>query len=148
MRTGLCEPNLPFGDCPLPPAITTLERRFEHARRLYDEGKNSEWQDQAEEILGRVRQAWELAIEEALLPVMQRFAEKVHTRGLRQVAVLTQDDCVLVDEARERCSRLQHRPSAAASTPPPTPDDVDREIQALKRWDADVKSRQRKANVS
>jgi len=128
----------------LPKTIDNLECRLGQARCLYEQGKNSKWQDQAEEILGRIRQAWELAVEQVLAPVIQRFEERVQTRGLRQVAVLTQEDCVSVDEARERCSRLQHRASPAAGAAAPTPDDLDHEIALLRQWYDTVTSKQEK----
>jgi len=144
-RVGVCEPNLPFSASPLPEAISHLRRRAAQARCLYTENKISDWQDQAEELFGRVRQAWELAVEGALAPVLQRFAEKVQTRGLRQLAVLTEEDCISVDDARERCSKLQHRASPAGAGPPLTPDDLDREIDQLSQWEEDIRSKQKKA---
>ena len=140
---GLCESELPFKCRPLDEAVASMERHAANMRHAYEAGQAARWQDAAVDLFGRVRETWELAVEEVVSPVLRRFKEGVDTKGLRLLTVLTQEDCAAVDEARSRCSRLQHNASAAMNGPPPTPDNLDCEIGALRRWVEDVRARQR-----
>ena len=141
---GLCESDLPFKCRPLDEAIASMEKHAANMRDAYEAGQMVKWQDTASGLFGRVRETWELAVEEVVSPVLRRFAEGVDTKGLHLLTVLTEADCAVVDEAREKCSRLQHSASAATNEPPSTPDDLDKEITALKKWLEDVRARQQK----
>ena len=140
---GRCESELPFDCLPIDEAIASMEKHAANMRHAHEAGQTVKWRDAARHLFGRVREIWELAVEEVVSPVLRRFREGVDTRGLHLLTVLTKEDCAVVDGARERCSRLQHNASAAVDSSPPTPDDLDREVEALKKWFQAVKGRQR-----
>ena len=90
----------------------------------------------------RLRATWERAVEEAVAPVIKRLSNKVETRGLAKVTMLTMEDCKRMRQAYGRCSMLLHSTADALNPPLPKPDVVQNEITTLQKWVEDLKQRQ------
>jgi hypothetical protein len=73
-------------------------------------------------------------------------ANKVDTKGLAKITVLTSDDCATMRAGFGRCSELLHSSSETLNKPLPGPQVIKAEIDALESWIASVKQRQ--ANVA
>ena len=139
---GCCDSAPPLTARPVTEAVRYLERRASQVRALYDAARIAEYEEQARAIYGRLRETWELAVEEALAPVYRRFDHDVDTKKLRCVTVLTDEDCDTVNVARERCSRLQHRQPVQDVESPPTPDSLENDLNDLKHWIESIRQRQ------
>ena len=72
------------------------------------------------------------------------LANKVDTKGLPKLTVLTINDCRVMREAYGRCSALLHSTSEALNKPLPAPDVIEVEIRALSKWVTDIQDRQDK----
>lgn len=99
------------------------------------------------ELFGKLREAWERAIEEWLLnDAIQRFRPSVETQKLKKVTV-EPNDYAAIELGMSKCSAelTGHDKAAAKVSPPPTPDDVAEAIGALDSFVALLKKRQESA---
>jgi hypothetical protein len=96
------------------------------------------------ELFGKLREAWERAIEEVLLGnVVQRFRPSIHTTRLGEI-VVESDDYAAIECGMSKCSAelTGHDRAAAKNAPPPTPEDVKVAITALESFVDIIKKRQ------
>ena len=77
-----------------------------------------------------------------LSPVIKRLANKVDTKGLLKLTVLTPDDYKTMRRAYGRCSVLLHSTSEVLNKPLPAPSAIEEEIAALRNWMTDIQQRQ------
>ena len=108
------------------------------ARALADRSP-SEYQIQAKEIYGRMRDTWERLVEELLFHrVVQRFQKEVSTRQLKY---LTADKAILarIDAGMARTSTYSHDNPAANSDPIPAPDEMAEDLNELEGVAKDLK---------
>lgn len=72
---------------------------------------------------------------ELLADVIQRFRRAVNTQGkLDKLARITEEDCKLFDDLMTKYSRYEHSQPSEAPVPPPTPDELKADIEALLSW--------------
>lgn len=98
------------------------------------------------EFYGRLREAWERAIEELLFQdVIQRFRPSIETQRLRKVTI-DPADYVPIDNGMSKCSRWMtgHDGAAALGTPPPSSDDVAADLNAFEEFTKRLKDRAEK----
>jgi len=141
-RSGFCYSDPPMKVRPVLDAVNGLEKRLKQVSQAYTTGHMEVWWREAKGIAGDLRDLWERAVEQALSPVYSRFDYKVDTKNLVKVTVLTGTDCTTMRAAFGRCSKLQHTEPTAAGTPPPAPQDLQKEIDELRNWMTSVQSRQ------
>jgi len=144
-RVGVCEAHLPFNHQGARKAIETVERMLDETRVLYEQEKMEEWGEKADTLITRLRRCWEKAVAEVLSPVVERFSTTVDTKNLRQVAVLTNEDCDTMRYGFQRCSELQHDQGAEMSPSVPEPEDIKEETERIKGWLESIAGRQRSA---
>jgi hypothetical protein len=125
-----------------------MGKHLENTRIQYERGKQADWYQTVRSFQEQLRTTWERAVEEALAPVIRRLANKVDTKGLFKLTVLTIDDCKIMRAAFGRCSSLLHSSADALNKPLPNPDVIKAEIEALSQWVADIQSRQEKVKVT
>ena len=114
---------------------------LEAATKLREDGDSEAWVNESRLIARALRATWERAIEECLFKkVVQRFDRKVVTTALDRVVVLPTDSA-LVGQSMTRLSRMMHDNASAIQEPPPTPGEIQDEIDALEAWRVDVKAR-------
>ena len=112
---------------------------------LRDEGETP-YRTAASHIYGKLRQAWERAVEEVLLHgTVQRFARPIHTKLLRYVVDLTEADCRRVDKGMAKCSRYHagHDQPAVGNEPVPRPDEVRQDVADLRDFVKQVRERRK-----
>lgn len=141
---GIIENSLPHKAKPVLEVINTLESRLKCERNLFDLGKIDDWESKASDIVERLRQSWERAVEEVISPVLSRFSHKVNTKCFKLLSVITEADHDEMRNAYGRCSVLIHDESPAKSSPPVHPDDILKEIECLKNWVLRIKQEQQK----
>lgn len=141
---GFCDPNPPPNAQPVGKVIDGMKRYLNDRKVHYERGKQEEWYLTVKSLQEQLRTTWERAVEDALSPVIKRLANKVDTKGLPKLTVLTMDDCKVMRQAYGRCSALLHSTSEAINKPLPNPVVVEGEITALGKWVENIQQRQDK----
>jgi AAA domain len=143
---GYCQPNPPSKALPIQQAIDSMKAHLENTKVQYEKGMQADWSRTVGTLEVDLRNAWERAVEEILSPVLKRFSNKVETKGLQSLTVLTAEDCKRMRDAYGRCSMLLHSEAGALNTSLPKPDRVRAEIAALQNWVLDLRQRQQNAH--
>ena len=142
-HAGICEADPPARAKPLDRVVASMEVMVSNVRSLYESGRNSEWEDKVDALARRLRTTWERAVEEAISPVFRRLSNKVETRGLVKLTAISTDDCRRMRDSYGRCSSWLHSSADALNIQTPSPDEVQAEIDVLRDWIAEIRSRQR-----
>jgi len=146
-RAGFCDANPPPNAQPVEQVIESLQRQLDNQKVLYEQGKREQWYRVVRSLQEQLRTTWERTVEEAVAPVIRRLGNKVDTKNLPKLTVLTLEDCRAMREAYGRCSELLHSSSEALNAPLPTPATLDAEIKAIRDWVADLHDRQGKVKI-
>lgn len=141
-RSGICADGAPAKAQLVSEILEKVERRLDATQSLHSEGRLDDWSDQVKWMTGRLRDAWELAVEGAVAPVFRRFSHKVHTGGLRKLTLLTEQDCTDLKNGFALCSTYCHTDPAETNRPVPNPNTIREEINRLRRWSESIRTRQ------
>ena len=141
---GIVQQDPPVRAQPIEKIIDGIQKQFEDEKRFYDRGDHVKWERTMDALQKRLRSTWERAVEEVVGPVTKRLSNKVNTKGLAKLTVLTMDDCTQMHQAYSRCSTLLHSTPGALNSPLPKPKDVHDQITALRQWFENIKQRQGK----
>jgi hypothetical protein len=120
--------------------LKTESARFQ---KLSEQSPN-EYRVAVADLFGKLREAWERAIEQWLFnDSVQRFRPSVETNRLKKVLVESADYAA-IEQGMSKCSAelTGHDKAAAKSSAPPTPTDVCDAIAALENFVATIKKRQ------
>jgi hypothetical protein len=139
---GFCQQNPPPSAQPVDKVIESMQKRLDNQSIHYKQGNQEGWYLTVRSLQEQLRTTWERAVEEAAAPVIKRLANKVDTKGLSKLTAITVQDCKVMRDAYGRCSNLLHSSSETLNKPLPAPDKVQAEIDALRNWVTDIKSRQ------
>ncbi len=141
---GVDSDQLPFDIVGSKQRIAQLNQDIVGVRKAYKDGDDDEHRRLTQRAYGKLRLAWERAVEEVLFnKVIQRFGEGVHTKQLKQVAV-EDDDYHKIESGMTKSSKFEHDPAAAVGRlPVPEPDELESDIQALADWRLEVLTRQK-----
>jgi energy-coupling factor transporter ATP-binding protein EcfA2 len=139
---GFCHPNPPLKAQPLDMVIEGIQRRLDNEQIHHQRGDHENWERTVRSLEEQLRTAWERAVEEVLGPVLKRMSNKVDTKGLAKVTVLSLEDCEKMRGSYGRCSTLLHSDAANLNRPLPQPDAIQAEITTLRDWVADLNARQ------
>lgn len=141
---GVCAEELPWPALSVNKKIGFLRKSWQAADKLFREGHQEAYEEDAKKLYGYLREAWERAVEQMLLNgVVERFGSEVHTKQLAQIADITPDDCRTVVVAMTKCSECMrgHDQAAGARTPVPEPAELKDDIQLLDDWVTAIKKR-------
>ena len=145
---GFCQPNPPPNAQPVEKVVESMSNHLENTKIQFERGLQDEWYRTVRSLQEQLRTTWERAVEEALSPVIKRLANKVDTKGLAKLTVLTMEDCKVMRDAYGRCSALLHSTADALNKPLPNPKVILTEIQALSEWITEIKKRQEQVQIS
>jgi len=78
--------------------------------------------------------------------VILRHRDYVSTKYLRKATALTPEDCDLFDKGFQKCCDQTdaHDPSRGRNAAPPSPDELLKDVQAVRLWSDDIRARQNK----
>jgi hypothetical protein len=144
---GFIQQDPPLRAQPIDKVIDGMQKLFDNEKILYENGNHDKWERTVDALQKRLRWTWERAVEEAISPVFKRMSEKVQTKGLSKISVVTMDDCTEMRKAYGRCSSLLHSSPDTLSPALPKPEAVQNEIAALRNWVADIRQRQDKVGL-
>ena len=141
---GVCAEELPWVALPVKKKIGYLKNEWQAAEKLYRDGHQSAYEEEASYIYGLLREAWERGLEEVLLGgVVERFRPGVQTLQVTKIADITEEDCKTLDAAMTKCSKWLpgHDQAAAARAEVPGPDVLKADIDALENWVSGIRKR-------
>lgn len=141
-KAGFTHPNPPFKARKVEQIVASLSSQLANERRHYDEGNEDEWRKTLKSILGTLRDSWEIAVEQAVSSVIRRLSNKVDTKNLVKLTVITAADCEAMRDGYGRCSEMLHSEAADRNRPLPRPEAIEHEIMALEQWSSNLKARQ------
>ena len=109
---------------------------------LNDEGR-PKYEPIAKQICSEIRIAVERMVELCLLnDVVQRFRRAIHTQNkIDKLAKIKSEDCKFVDNFMTKYSRYEHSQPDETPTPPPDPDEIERDLNEIKAWFDEFKNR-------
>lgn len=145
-RPGICAEGSPAKAQPLPEFLTKIEQRLNSSERSYRAGEGEKWADEVKFLTGRLRDAWELALEKVVEPVLRRHSNKIHPSGLRKLIVLTNGDYEEFKTGYDFCCIYCHTDSPSINRPAVTPEQLLNEIRRLREWLRSVRKRQDNPN--
>ena len=145
-HAGLVQQDPPVRAQTIGKILSGMQSQLDNERVFYENGEHNKWERTVDSMQKRLRATWERAVEEAISPVVRRLSNRVDTRGLGKVTVLTMEDCVWMREAYGRCSTLLHSSANTLNLPIPGPDVIQHEISTLQDWVESVKDRQKEVN--
>lgn len=141
---GICIPGVPFKAKSVPEVVAKITDRLSKTSALHANGSLDEWADQVKAMAGFLRDGWERSAEAYVAPVVQRFNNKIHPGGLRQLTILTDQDFTDYNDGYKFACKYCHTDSSALNRPVPTPKNMEDEINRLRNWFNSVHTRQEK----
>lgn len=138
---GECTPR-PWYACNTRERIGNLKNETAKFKKLHAESP-ADYQKAVAEFYGKLREAWERAVEELLLQdVIQRFRPSIETQRLKRVSI-EPSDFVAIEAGMSKCSTWMtgHDSAAAIASPPPTPDEVASDLKAFEDFTDSLKKR-------
>lgn len=143
--SGIVQHGSPLRIQPVHKAIKGMRSHLDNVKHHYQAGDHSKWGFAAGDLLAQLRCTWERAVEDAVGPVVRRFDQKVDTRGLAEVAALKPNDCKTVRQAYGRISKRLHSFADAVNPKEANPDEIQKELEGLESWVADLTERQKQS---
>lgn len=139
---GTIELSLPFEGKSTIQRIMDLQKEQKDIKQLFESGSLDDYRTHAFEIYRKLRDTWELAIEELLLQkTITRFKKSIQTGNLSRVSV-EDTDIQAIDSGMTKCSRFTgHNRSLTGSIDIPDPDELLEDINALDVWRVEIKNR-------
>jgi energy-coupling factor transporter ATP-binding protein EcfA2 len=141
---GRCSSDLPWVAMKVKDRIGRLKALWQVADKTFRTSSMEEYEKQAREIYGLLREAWERGIEEVLLhDMVERYRPSIETQRLRYLHDITKEDCDKVEEGMTECSRWfrGHDEAAAIGSIFPKPEQVRLAISALETWADTIRKR-------
>jgi energy-coupling factor transporter ATP-binding protein EcfA2 len=139
---GICAEGSPAKTQPVPELLNKIEQRINSAQAAYTSGQAEKWADEVKLLTGRLRDAWELALEKVVAPVLRRHSNKIHPSGLRKLIVLTNADYEEFKMGYDFCCIHCHTDSPSINRPAATPEQLLNETSRLREWLRSVRKRQ------
>lgn len=134
---GVVSNSLPFDGANTKTRVGMLKQIHVECVKLHKANDEETCVERTRFAYQRLRDAWERAIEEILLNgVVWRFRAGVSTQSLLEVAV-DDKDYAAINTGMTRCSKYaSHDGASNAIVSMPTPDDLEKDIEALEIWRA------------
>lgn len=142
---GVAEQDLPFAGARVLQRIGMLRNKQVDCARLRRDGNEGGYRLLARDFYSDLRMTWERGVEEVLLQeVVLRFRKGIETQRLRKVDIKA-SDIAAITAGMTRCSNYTgHDGAQMANVAPPSPEEMQADINALEDWRRSVMERQKK----
>jgi hypothetical protein len=143
-QAGIASADLPWVAMNTNKRIGMMRKRWQAAEKLHRLGQPQEYEEEARDIYGLLRETWEQAVGEVLLnDVVGRYRPAVETKKVRDLHDITKEDCAAVDKGVTECSRWLrgHDQAPADGAPFPSPKDLKERIDELDEFVQRVRKR-------
>ncbi|MGG2201852.1 hypothetical protein [Paenibacillus validus] len=120
-----------------------LNDRLSKAKKILNEEGREEYDVYVKGLCSDFRSLLERIIEYDLMSdVVHRFRRAVNTMGkIHRLALIKQEDCRLFDEFMTKYSRYEHSQSMESPVDMPDPDEIKADMEKIKSWLEEFKSR-------
>lgn len=119
-----------------------LNESLAKAKKAFEKS-DIDYENVARGICSNIRILIERIVEMDLLnEVVRRFCEEVNTKGkIGALAKITESDCSFIDEYMTKYSKYEHSQSEEAPIPLPFPDEIENDLNEIKRFIVNVNNR-------
>jgi energy-coupling factor transporter ATP-binding protein EcfA2 len=134
---GVCLDELPWAAMAVKKRIGHIRSEWQTVDKLYRDGHQDQYEKEAKNLYGILREAWERGIEEVLLGgVVERFRSGVQTQQIASISDITPEDTKAVEKGMSKCSTWLrgHDQSPAVPAPVPKPTELKADIDELDNW--------------
>ena len=141
---GVHTPEMPWVAMKVNKRIGVLKSKHQGAEKLHRDGRQAEYESNAAQLYGLLRETWERAVEEVLLAgVVERYRPNIQTLQSKDLADITADDCHTLEVGMSKCSRWLpgHDQAVAENAPFPDPSELQRDIETLENWVKGIRKR-------
>ena len=146
LSAGVCSEELPWFAMPVNGRMGFLKNRLQELEKLHRDGQQDAYDEQAKALYGRLREAWERALEEVLLNgVILRYRPSIETNRLSKIFDITEADYKAVEAGMTKSSAwlIGHDQAPAARAPVPSPTELKTDIEALEAWVKAIRNRRK-----
>lgn len=142
---GVAEEALPFAGANVSQRVGMLRNKQVECARRHKVGDQAGYRLLARDLYNDLRMTWERGVEEVLFhEVVLRFRKGVETNRLKKVTV-EPDDVAAITAGMSRCSNYTgHDGAQEANVAPPSPEEMQADIDALEAWRKSVVARREK----
>lgn len=147
---GFVKDELPRRTAQVKQRIAELEKKVMDAREVNENGTSEEYHAIVGEFYNDLRTTWERTLESvAFANVINRYRDQITIRNLDKVTALSKSDVVTIKLGFKKCHRhiTGHDASDAHDIQPPDPDQLDKDVMAIKDWVTDFNNRAKKAEA-
>lgn len=145
-RVGVLSEGLPWRAGKLPQRVDTLQKEAREAKKLYEAGDETAYEQEARKIYSKLRATWERGIEMVVFAnVIQRQREYVDVKNLRAVVTLDDDDVDAFEVGHKKCCDFTeaHDSSMGSEQEIPDPTELLTDIQAVRDWADAIKDKRK-----
>ncbi len=140
---GVAVEAIPFAGATVAQRVGMLRNKQVDCARLFKEGDRAGYRRLALELYNDLRMSWERGVEEVLFnEAVLRFRKGVETNRLKKVTI-EPEDVAAITSGMGKCSNYTGHDGAmvANNVPPPPPDELSADINALDDWRKAVMAR-------
>ena len=141
---GRSRDRLPWDAMPVRKRIGYLKSRYQDLEKVFRQGDVEEYERDAKDIYGMLREAWERGVEEVLLDgAVERFRNSIQTRRIRKLIDISSKDIATLEAGMSKTSTWLrgHDQAAAVNAPVPEPNEVMQDIKELEAWVKAIRKR-------
>lgn len=142
---GVVALELPWKAATVRDRVDKMEKDARAAKKLHDQHDEGAYGEAVHRIYSNLRSTWERAIEDvAFSGVILRHRDYVNVKNLRHATVFSEADWEAFDKGHKKCCDMTdaHDPSRGRNEAPPTPDEMLKDVQAVRTWADDLRKRQ------
>lgn len=120
-----------------------INDRLSKAKKLLQEHGKDIYEPYAKSLCSDFRILLERMIEfELMADVVGRYRRDLNTKNkINKLALISEQDCQYFDDLMSKYSRYEHSQPLDAPVPLPEPDELENDLNELKKWQADFKQR-------
>ncbi len=150
IKTGICSECGLLKTQNVDQRIKTLRKRLQAKNYTYTKGITNEWEEAARILIKDIRETWELAVENVVSCVTERLAYKVNLEGLAHINLPNEEQLNIMRKEYGLCSggeSGEHSIGQSANRPIPKPDEIERRIDTLDKWNKEHSPKKIKAKA-
>jgi len=142
---GVAEETLPFAGANVSQRVGMLRNKQVECAKRHKAGDQAGYRLLARDLYNDLRMAWERGVEEVLLnEVVLRFRKGIETNRLKKVSVEI-EDVTAITAGMSKCSNYTgHDGAQEANVAPPSPEELEADINSLETWRKSVVARRDK----
>jgi len=142
---GVADETLPFAGANVSQRVGMLRNKQVECAKRHKAGDQAGYRLLARDLYNDLRMTWERGVEEVLFhEVVLRFRKGVETTRLKKVTV-EPEDVTAITAGMSKCSNYTgHDGAQEANVAPPSPDEMEADINALETWRKSVVARREK----